>query len=89
MHKEQQDFYGTTTIGERGQVVIPQEARKAMKLKNSDKLLAFGMGNDMLVLAKVSQLQKFAKSLSTKLNTLQVAIESTKPRKTIKKKGKK
>ncbi|HEX3099604.1 MAG TPA: AbrB/MazE/SpoVT family DNA-binding domain-containing protein [Patescibacteria group bacterium] len=85
MHADQ-EFYGTTTIGERGQIVIPQEARKAMKLKNADKLLAFGMGNDMLVLAKVSQLQKFAKNLSTKLSTLQVAIDSAKP---AKKKGKK
>ena len=75
---KKQEFYGTTTVGERGQIVIPQEARKAMKIKNGEKLLAFGMGNDMLILAKVSQLQKFAKNLSSKLNTLQVAIESTK-----------
>lgn len=77
MHKDQ-EFYGTTTIGERGQIVIPQEARKAMKLKNSDKLLAFGMGKDMLVLTKVSQLQVMAKKLSQKLNALETAIESTK-----------
>jgi AbrB family looped-hinge helix DNA binding protein len=78
MNKDHQEFYGTTTIGERGQIVIPQEARKALKLKNGEKLLAFGMGKDMLVLAKVSQLQKFAKNLSTKLDSLQTAIESTK-----------
>lgn len=87
MIKGKQEFFGTTTIGERGQIVIPAEARKAMKLKNADKLLAFGMGNDMLVLAKVSQLEKFAKQLSSKLQTFQVAIESTKlAKKTPKKK---
>ncbi len=77
MHKEQ-DFYGTTTIGERGQIVIPQEARKLLKLKNSDKLLVFGMGTDMLVLTKVSHLQKFAKKLSDKLSKLETVIASTK-----------
>lgn len=87
MHKDH-EFYGTTTIGERGQIVIPQEARKAMKLKNSDKLLAFGMGNDMLVLTKVSHLEKFAKKLSMKLNSLESVIQSTKVSSTVKK-GKK
>ncbi len=57
-----------------------------MKLKNGDKLLAFGMGGEMLVLTKVSQLEKFAQQLSTKLATFQGAIDSTKPNKTANKK---
>jgi AbrB family looped-hinge helix DNA binding protein len=81
-----QDFYGITTIGERGQIVVPAEARKALKLKNTDKLLVFGMSKDMLVLTKVSQLEKFAEELSTKLKTLEGAIASTKSRKSVKKK---
>lgn len=85
MIKDNQEFFGTTTIGERGQIVIPAEARKSMKLKNGDKLLAFGMGNDMLVLAKVSQLEKFAQHLSNKLQTFQTAIDSTKQKKITKK----
>src|SRR5438105_4586088 len=49
---EHKHFYGTTTIGEKGQVVIPAEARKAMDLKTSDKLLVFGMGKSMVAIAK-------------------------------------
>ena len=37
-------FYGSTIIGEKGQVVIPKEAREDLKLKKGDKLLVFGMG---------------------------------------------
>ncbi len=43
-HPFKPHFYGTTVVGERGQAVIPMEARKDMKLKSGDKLLVFGMG---------------------------------------------
>ena len=32
-------FYGSVTVGERGQIVIPAEARAAMDIKPGDKLL--------------------------------------------------
>jgi len=35
-------LYGTVTVGERGQVVIPVEARKELGLEPSTKLLVFG-----------------------------------------------
>ncbi len=34
-------FYGSVTIGERGQIVIPAEARKNHALAPGDKLLVF------------------------------------------------
>ncbi|MCX5712244.1 MAG: AbrB/MazE/SpoVT family DNA-binding domain-containing protein [Candidatus Omnitrophica bacterium] len=33
--------YGSVTIGERGQLVIPAELRKALKLKTGDQLMVF------------------------------------------------
>lgn len=33
-------FYDVVTVGERGQVVIPSNARKALKIRPGDKLLA-------------------------------------------------
>ena len=35
-------LYGIVTIGERGQVVIPAQARKELGLEPSDKLIVFG-----------------------------------------------
>lgn len=32
-------FYGTVTVGERGQIVIPAEARKEIGIQAGDKLL--------------------------------------------------
>ena len=34
-------FYGSVTVGERGQVVIPADARKQFSIKPGDKLLVF------------------------------------------------
>jgi AbrB family looped-hinge helix DNA binding protein len=35
-------FYGVTTVGERGQVVIPAEARRDLNFTPATKLLVFG-----------------------------------------------
>lgn len=32
-------IFGTVTVGERGQVVIPAEVRKVFKIKSGDKLI--------------------------------------------------
>ena len=69
-------FHGSTTIGERGQIVIPSEAREAMGLKKGDKLLVFSMGSDMLSLSKLSNLEKFASHLSEKLQKLQHILKT-------------
>ena len=34
-------FLGATTVGERGQIVIPAAARKALDITSGDKLLVF------------------------------------------------
>ena len=39
---EGKKFYGSVTISERGQIVIPAEARKDFNMAHGDKLLVFG-----------------------------------------------
>ena len=73
-HPEGQ-FYGTATIGEKGQVVIPQEARKTMNLQKGDRLLVFGMDEDALVVAKLSHVEKITSHLSKKLNMIRKAAK--------------
>ena len=73
--KEPCPFYGTTTVGEKGQVVIPQEARELMKLEKGDKLLVFGMGGDMIAFSKLSHFEKFEKHLSSKLEDIRNIIK--------------
>ena len=35
-------FYGTATVGERGQIVVPAQARADLDINPGDKLLVFG-----------------------------------------------
>jgi AbrB family looped-hinge helix DNA binding protein len=51
-------MYGTTTIGARGQVVIPAEARKDLKLKPGDHLVVMGKFDKVLGFIKADQLSE-------------------------------
>lgn len=77
LHPEGQ-FYGSVTIGEKGQIVIPQEARENMKLKKGDKLLIFGMDDDMLAVAKLSHIEKITSHLSKKLQIIKEVSKKSK-----------
>ncbi len=51
-------FYGSVTVGERGQVVVPAEARKRHGLQPGDKLLVFKHPHVRgLVLARVDDVR--------------------------------
>jgi AbrB family looped-hinge helix DNA binding protein len=76
--KEPCPFYGSTTVGEKGQVVIPQEVREQMKLNKGDKLLVFGMGDEMVAFAKLAHFEKFEKHLSGQLEDIRKIIKERK-----------
>lgn len=73
----EKEFYGTTTVGERGQVVIPALARKSLKLSQHDKLLVFGMG-EMVVCMKLANLEKLASDMSSKLTEIKSLLKKNK-----------
>lgn len=68
-------FYGTTTVGERGQIVIPAQARKHLGIKKGEKLLVFGMGKDMLAITKLQKMEQFATDLSRRLKTIRKVLK--------------
>ena len=37
------EFFGSTTVGERGQIVLPAELRKKYKINAGDKLIVIGV----------------------------------------------
>lgn len=61
-------FYGSTLVSDKGQVVIPAEAREAFGLKRGDKLMVFGgrRGN-ALMLVKPSYVEKVISRLSDEI----------------------
>ncbi len=55
-------FVGSVTLGERGQVVIPADAREQMGLEPGDKLLAFcHPAKQMVCLCKLAMLEQMRK----------------------------
>lgn len=47
------EFFGSATVGERGQIVLPIDLRKKMKLEAGDKLIVMGaMGDNVATLLK-------------------------------------
>jgi AbrB family looped-hinge helix DNA binding protein len=59
-----EQFMGSVTVGERGQVVIPAEARERCSIEPGDKLLSFahpaGVG---VIFLKVSALSELSEEL--------------------------
>lgn len=56
-------IYGTTTIGARGQVVIPAAARKDMNLNPGDQLLVLSRFDRALGLIKADQVEEMVEAL--------------------------
>jgi len=70
MAKQEDCFYGTATVGEKGQIVIPAEARQALNIEKGEKLLIFGMGEETIVITKLSRIEQIAKHLTVKLGRM-------------------
>ncbi len=63
----QDKFYGTTTMGARGQVVIPAQARKDLRLSPGDQLAVMGKFGKVLGLIKTDQMLKFVETIMKNL----------------------
>jgi AbrB family looped-hinge helix DNA binding protein len=63
-------LFGSVKVGERGQVVIPQEAREQMGLHAGDKLLALGgiPGMQGVVFVKSESFGRFLAEIAQKMS---------------------
>lgn len=67
-----QQFWGSATVGERGQVVIPADARQELDIKPGDKLLIFsGMHGSSLNVMKAEQVTEFVSRAMAKLTKME------------------
>ena len=67
-------FYGSTILGEKGQIVIPKEARDDLKIKKGEKLLVFGT-NGMITLIKFSEIKNIMFYLEKKLKSFKKILK--------------
>lgn len=54
------NFYGTATVGSKGQIVIPVEARNGLSLEEGDKVLVIGSAKSgSLTIVKPGVIEKY------------------------------
>lgn len=70
-------FYGVATVGERGQIVIPAEARRQHDINAGDKLMILGHPSGRaLLIAKVHDFIRFVEHVQ---RFLALGTEGSKP----------
>ena len=69
-------FYGAATVGERGQIVIPADARKKYGIETGDKILIMGAPHEKgLMLVKIDAMREFMLTLLSDLQHLEREIQ--------------
>lgn len=68
-------FFGAASVGERGQIVIPAEARKAFGIDFGDKVLVFSHGKGLLLLKAETVTELLSETLS-QASTLETLLKT-------------
>lgn len=64
--------YSSVTVGERGQIVIPVELRKLLKIKSGDKLIVIARPHGKMIgLIPAEELNKFLDQASKAISKLE------------------
>ena len=61
--KKQQRIFGTAKVGDRGQIVIPKEAREFFGIEPGDTLLILGKAETGLIVSKPEVLNDLAQKI--------------------------
>jgi AbrB family looped-hinge helix DNA binding protein len=74
------EFYGSATVGERGQVVLPASARKRLGLAKGDKMLVVGGPGPLMgvMLIKIDVLDDVLQMLTTEMASWAALAEGAK-----------
>jgi AbrB family looped-hinge helix DNA binding protein len=71
-------FFGTVKIGERGQIVIPKEARDVFEITPGDNLLLVGDVEKGIAIVKADLMKDLALKILDNMNNVQDIIDSDK-----------
>jgi len=68
-------LFGAVTVGERGQIVIPAEARKKYSIQPGDKLLVLAHpGGNGLILTKTEAMREFLTAFMERLSRVEEQV---------------
>ncbi|MFH1367253.1 MAG: AbrB/MazE/SpoVT family DNA-binding domain-containing protein [Patescibacteria group bacterium] len=61
------EIFGTVTVGERGQIVIPSHLREKLRLKKGDKLMVFCHLNQIIGLVRSNEMYEFLNQITSRM----------------------
>jgi len=68
-------FFGSATVGERGQIVIPSEARRMFSIHPGDKVLVMGHPSGSgVVICKIDAMREVFSSMLTEIEKIESRI---------------
>jgi AbrB family looped-hinge helix DNA binding protein len=77
-HSLEENFFGSATVGERGQIVIPAEARKRYSINPGDKVLVIGHPNASGVwVCKIDAMREVFSTMLSEIEKLESRIAET------------
>ena len=74
--KKGKKFYGSVTVSERGQIVIPAEARKDFDIKTGDKLLVLADLEKGIVFTKANFMLQMMEGTFSAIQKIESIIKS-------------
>jgi len=80
MHNKK--LYGTATVGTKGQVVIPADAREELNIQSGDRLYVIGSPESKVIgFIKEEQLEAFIEKLNLSVDNLRRIKDEQPPKK--------
>jgi AbrB family looped-hinge helix DNA binding protein len=76
--KEGKHMFGTVKVGERGQIVIPKEARETFDINPGDRLMILGDEKKGIAIVKEDLMKNFALKILDSIDSAIDALESSK-----------
>ena len=71
-------FFGTVKLGERGQIVIPKEARVVFDMKPGDNLVLVGDEEKGIAIVKADLMKDLALKILENMNNVKDIVDSDK-----------
>jgi AbrB family looped-hinge helix DNA binding protein len=77
MHSHGKKLYGTATVGTKGQIVIPADAREELAIEPGDRLYVLGSPkNQVIGLVKEEQLREFIDNITNNVEFFKDALDT-------------
>lgn len=75
MNMPQTEFYGSTVVSDKGQVVIPVEARNALGFEKGEKLLVMGIDEKGLMLIRAESFERMTAEMASRQAALVAMVK--------------